>query len=150
MSGALGTINGFRKGKGPSETLAELNKLEAALMEQRGVATQQGGIEKIDAALEQLNVAKTAVQEKLSASKAKIVEERGSGPKIHVNPLDDEFEVPASPEATKNLKAIRSIGGQELAPGEKFDSINGHGKSYNSYMKANILGLGNLLELKNN
>jgi hypothetical protein len=149
VSGAIGAIHGLKRGKSPSETLAELNKLEAALMEQRGVASKQGGIEKIDAALGQLNEAKSAVEEKIASSKAKIAEERDSGLRTHVNPLDDDFEIPASPEATKKIKTINGVQGQGLVQGERFDSINGHGKSYNNFMKTNISGLNELLNLKN-
>ncbi len=46
------------------------------------------------------------------------------------------------------IKAIRSVSGMELSPGQQFASLSGREPSYNSYMRDNIQGLFALTALR--
>lgn len=140
-----------KKKNAPIGAQSQLEKLKTDLLHKREASVEQGlvqDIQMIDKALSQVDTAikEVALNQKITNSQAKLGQIRPATEKV----IEAEEEAPKiiSEKEAEHIKAIRSIQGQEILPGQQFASMDGREPSNVSYMKKNINGLFDLVALK--
>lgn len=129
----------------------QLEKLKADLLTKREASVGQGlvqDIHMIDKALGQVDKAlkEVSLEQKITNSQAKLGQIRPATQKVDPE-FSDRPKVISEKEA-EHIRAIKSIQGKQIMPGEQFASMHGREPSNVSYMRDNINGLFDLVALK--
>ena len=129
----------------------QLEKLKADLLHKRESSVESGhvqDIQMIDKALGQLETAlkEVSLTDKISSSQARLGQIRPATESV----TSEEVDAPKiiSAKEAEHIRAIKEIQGKEIFPGEQFASMSGREPSNASYMRSNINGLFDLVNLK--
>jgi len=129
----------------------QLEKLKTELLTKREVSVEQGhvqDIQLIDKALEQVETAlkDVTLNQKIASSQARLGQIRPATESVTSVEIDAPKVI--NEKEAAHIRAIKSIKGTEILPGEQFASMHGREPSNVSYMRDNINGLFDLVALK--
>lgn len=129
--------------------LDQLDKLAHDLQQKKSSTTEVGQIQMIDAALEKVNVARQEAEigQKITNNQARLGQYNQVKPAIQTEETKQVQGVISDKEAEQIIK-IKSVPSAVIKQGQKFASMSGKEPSNISYMKTNIQGLFDLIELK--
>jgi hypothetical protein len=135
--------------KSGNPKLDQLDKLAHDLQQKKSSITEQGQIKMIDAALEKVNIARqeAEVGQKIINNQARLGQYNQVKPAVEAQVVKQVSGVISDKEADQIIK-IKSVPSAVIQPGQKFASMSGKEPSNISYMKTNIQGLFDLVELK--
>tara|TARA_B100001989_G_C24372967_1_gene380345 strand:+ start:168 stop:626 length:459 start_codon:yes stop_codon:yes gene_type:complete len=130
--------------------LDQLDKLAHDLQVKKANTTEVGQIQMIDAALEKVNQAReeATVSQKITNNQARLGQYNQVKPAIQTQSSEPSQAVITDHEAQQIIK-IKSVPSAVIQHGQKFASMSGKEPSNISYMKTNIQGLFDLVDLKN-
>ncbi len=139
------------KKQAPVGAQSQLEKLKTELLTKRESSVEQGhvqDIQMIDKALEQVDTAlkDVSLNQKIASSQARLGQIRPATESVSAEEVDTPKVI--SEKEAAHIRAIKSIQGQEILPGEQFASMSGREPSNASYMRNNINGLFDLVALK--
>lgn len=142
--------NNIRPAQGPQ---AQLEKLRTDLLQKRQNSVEQGLVEDIhviDQALGQVENAlrESSLDQRITNSQARLGQIRTAVNPVTESDSAQEQNTVISQTEADQIRAIRGIRGVELQSGEVFASMYGREPSNLSYMRTNIQGLFDLVNLK--
>jgi hypothetical protein len=131
--------------KSGNPKLDQLDKLAHDLQQKKSSITEQGQIKMIDAALEKVNIARqeAEVGQKIINNQARLGQYNQVKPAVEAQVVKQVSGV-----ISDQIIKIKSVPSAVIQPGQKFASMSGKEPSNISYMKTNIQGLFDLVELK--
>ncbi len=127
----------------------QLDKLRIDLEKKKNSLTETAQIEMIDAALIKVDQARKEAEigQKITNNQVRLGQYNQVKPSLEAETIKKVHGVISDREAD-HIIAMKAVSGYALKEGQKFASMSGKEPSNISYMKANIKGLFDLVELK--
>ncbi len=127
----------------------QLDKLRIDLEKKKNSLTETAQIEMIDTALAKVDQARKEAEigQKITNNQVRLGQYNQVKPALEADTIKKVHGVISDREADKIIE-MKAVSGYALKEGQKFASMSGKEPSNISYMKANIKGLFDLVELK--